>query len=232
MKKRIYLLIFIMSFALGGCSGLEMVESTGRAQSPILIIDPGHGGEDGGAVAGDGSKESEINLAVSLKIEELCGFLGLNSVMTRTSEKLDYPETADTIRKKKVADQKARIELINSMPNAVLISVHQNMYPSKSPAGAQALYSKNQGSKELAELLQDNFSTYLTSDNKRSAAQISGDIYLMKKAECTAVLVECGFISNPNELALLKDAEYQKKIASVIMSSYTQFISETGNFYG
>ncbi len=230
--KRLIILFLLLSMLTSGCSVRPSASKVSKTQETQLIIDPGHGGEDGGAVADDGSKESEINLAVALKMEAICGFLGVGSVMTRSSEVLDYPDSADTIRAKKIADQKARIALINSAPNVVLISVHQNTYPNAKPSGAQALYGKVEGSKELAELIQDNLALHIDANNKRSAAKISDDIYLMKKAECPAVLIECGFLSNPVELSMLKDAEYQMKLAAVFVASYTQFISEMGNTYG
>ncbi|MBR6654433.1 MAG: N-acetylmuramoyl-L-alanine amidase [Oscillospiraceae bacterium] len=230
--KRLIIFILLLTFAISGCTVFSSAKRVSKAQKPILIIDPGHGGEDGGAVAADGTKESEINLAVALKMEALCGFLGIDSIMTRESEILDYPKSANTIRAKKIADQKARIELINSTPNAVLISVHQNTYPNAKPSGGQALYGKADGSKELAELIQNNISLNIDADNNRGAAKISDDIYLMKKADCPAVLVECGFMSNPAELEMLKTEEYQTKLAAVFIASYTQFISETGNYYG
>ncbi len=230
--KRLIILVLFLSCAVSGCTVFSSAKRVSKAQEPLLIIDPGHGGEDGGAVGADGSKESEINLAVALKMDALCGFLGVESVMTRYSESLDYPKSATTIRAKKIADQKARIELINSTPNAVLISVHQNTYPSAKPSGGQALYGKVEGSQALAELIQSNITLSIDADNTRAAAKISDDIYLMKKAECPAVLVECGFMSNPTELELLKTEEYQTKLAAVFVASYTQFISETGNSYG
>ena len=230
--KRLIILVLLLSFAASGCTVFSSAKRVSKAQEPLLIIDPGHGGKDGGAVGADGSKESEINLAVAIKMEALCGFLGVESVMTRDSESLDYPKSATTIRAKKIADQKARIELINSTPNAVLISVHQNTYPSAKPSGGQALYGKAEGSQALAELIQSNITLSIDADNTRAAAKISDDIYLMKKAECPAVLVECGFMSNPTELELLKTEEYQAKLAAVFVASYTQFISETGNYYG
>lgn len=235
MKKRIFVLFILSVYAflmLSGCTRMTSVSALSTSRFSTLIIDAGHGGADGGAVAKDGSKESEINLAVAQKLDALSGLFGIHSIMTRTSEELDYPQGADSIRAKKVADQKARVELINSTPNAILISIHQNLYPSPSPSGAQALYSKTQGSKELAEMIQSSLVFCLDADNKRVASQISNDIYLMKSVDCPAVLVECGFISNPAELALLKDSGYQRKIASIIISSYTQFTSETGNSYG
>lgn len=230
--KRLIILVLLLSCVVSGCTVFSSAKRVSKAQESLLIIDPGHGGEDGGAVGADGSKESEINLAVALKMEALCVFLGVESVMTRYSESLDYPKSATTIRAKKIADQKARIELINSAPNAVLISVHQNTYPSAKPSGGQALYGKVEGSQALAELIQSNITLSIDADNTRAAAKISDDIYLMKKAECPAVLVECGFMSNPTELELLKTEEYQAKLAAVFVASYIQFISETGNSYG
>ncbi len=230
MKKIIILLLSIV--VLGGCKPLSYADEVYKAYDATLIIDPGHGGEDGGAVAADGSKESQINLDIALKMDALCDLLGCRSVMTRDSETLDYPESAHTIREKKVADQKMRVELINSVPNGILISVHQNTYPGGKPKGAQALYGTVYGSIELAEIIQSNITALIDKDNRRGAAKISDDIYLLKKANCPAVLVECGFISNEAELRLLKDSEYQLAIASVLVASYTQFISETGNLYG
>jgi len=230
--KKLIFLVLLLSCVVSGCNVFSYAKRVSKTQEPLLIIDPGHGGEDGGAVAADGTRESEINLAVALKMDALCGFLGIESTMTRESEVLDYPKSANTIRAKKIADQKARIELINSASNAVLISVHQNTYPNAKPSGGQALYGKADGSQKLAELIQNNMSLNIDYDNNRGAAKISDDIYLMKKAECPAVLIECGFMSNPAELELLKTEEYQAKLAAVFVASYIQFISETGNSYG
>lgn len=214
-----------------GCDS-SLTESALSPQASLIILDPGHGGADGGAVAADGSKESELNLSVALKAEMLLCFLGRECIMTRSSELIDYPDSAKTIRAKKIADQKARVKLINSYPSAVLISIHQNIYPSLSPKGAQALYGSTDGSSEFAELLQGYAALALGQDKNRGTAQISEDIYLMKMAECPAVLFECGFMSNPDELAQLKDEEYQKKLAAIIAAAGTQYTSETGNSYG
>ncbi len=185
-----------------------------------LIIDPGHGGEDGGAVSVTGAYESEINLAISLKLRDMMNFFGINTVMTRDSESIDYPDSADTIKAKKTADQKNRLELINSTPNSVLISIHQNQYTGPSPFGAQALYAPTDGSREFAETLQDNLISALNPENYRTAAQIQGSIYIMNNIRCPGVLVECGFLSNPTEEPLLRTKEYQLKTAAVIGASY------------
>ena len=120
----------------------------------VVVIDPGHGGEDGGAVSPSGVKESTLNLDIAEKLDLILAFYGVHTVMTRTSETLDYSESADTIREKKREDQNRRIDLIDSLDNAVVISIHQNNYPSAGPFGAQAFYAPTDGSKAFAEYLQ------------------------------------------------------------------------------
>jgi len=203
-----------------------------NTRTPCLVIDAGHGGADGGAVAADGTTESSINLAVAQKLEALCAFFGTQTVMTRSSETIDYPAEADTIRAKKNADQKARVALINSVPDAVLISIHQNMYPSASPHGAQVLYGTQSGSRELALLMQEKLLTLSDGNNLRTAEAVSKDIFLMRSVRCPAVLVECGFLSNPHECSLLKTEDYQRKLALILAASFFQYCSDTEDHYG
>lgn len=186
----------------------------------VLIIDAGHGGLDGGASSSDGMLESTINLAVARKLEFLSHLFGVKSVMTRTTDELDYPDSAKTVREKKNWDQKTRAELISSIPNAVLISIHQNTYPDPRPHGSQVLYGKVHGSQELGELTHNLLIEILNPENRRVAEPISDKIYLMRKAQCPAILVECGFLSNAQESALLADDEYQTKLAMVLLASY------------
>lgn len=192
------------------------------ASEHILIIDAGHGGADGGAVAADGTPESGINLAVAKKLEALSGLFAVRTLMTRSDEELDYPEGADSIAEMKRADQNARVRLINSVQNGVLISIHQNYYPDSRPSGAQALYSASEGSRELGELVHELLVENLSPGNRRVAAPADEDIYLMRSARCPAVLVECGFISNPGELEKLKTDEYQTELAAVLLTAYLQ----------
>lgn len=184
-----------------------------------VIIDAGHGGADGGAVSLSGVYESDLNLDISLRLEQVFAFMGIRTKMTRDTANIDYPPEAETIRAKKVYDQKTRVELINSIPNAVLISIHQNKYTSSSPSGAQILYNTNDGSDVLSVSIQDSLIT--ANCNVRPMAQISSDVYLMKNITCPAVLIECGFLSNPNDEALLLTEEYQLKLACGIVSGYT-----------
>lgn len=232
MKSIIIIFVLNAALLLCGCTGINTAESALSQHSSVLVLDPGHGGADGGAVAGDGTKESELNLQVAKKAEAICIFLGIECVLTRSSEELQYPDSASTIREKKLSDQKGRVALINSIPSGVLISIHQNIYPAVEPKGAQALYGAVDGSCRLAEYIVRNTELALGKDSARGSTKISDDIYLMKKAECPAVLLECGFLSNPEELLLLKNEDYQRRLAAIIVSAGAQFISETGNYYG
>lgn len=230
--KFLFFICLITVLLSNGCTPLQKAKESSAHGDLMLIIDAGHGGEDGGAVASDGTKESDLNLSVAKKTEAICGLLGYQSIMTREREDINYPKSATTIRAKKVADQKARVELINGTPNAVLLSIHQNVYPHSKPCGAQALFGKVDGSALFAELIQKNIAENVDQENRRNAAKISDDIYLMKKAQCPAVLVECGFMSNPDELKKLKSPEYQTKLAAVFVAAYIQFLSETEDYYG
>ena len=187
---------------------------------PVLMIDPGHGGEDGGAVAADGTLEAELNLAVAQKLYGLAAFCGVQTLMTRTGEHIDYPTDAATISARKTADQKQRVALINSIPNGILISIHQNWYPTSGPHGAQVLYARNPESEAFGTLMHAKLIESLDPENRRVAAPVSDDIYLMRNAQCPAVLIECGFLSNPEELSRLKENAYQTKLGMLMLSAF------------
>ena len=181
-------------------------------QKQVLILDAGHGGEDGGAVAPNGTVEADINLQIALRARAIAELTGIEVVMTRDSPEIAYPDNATTIAERKKADQHQRAELIRKTDNAVLISIHQNCYPDRKPSGAQ-----------LGTAMHDNLIAYLDPQNRRVAAPISDKIYLMREVNCPAVLVECGFLSNESECAKLKDSGYQTKLAAVIIASYLQY---------
>ena len=205
----------------------QRVEAVSAAPSAghILVIDAGHGGLDGGAVAADGMTESGVNLAIARKLEFIANFCGVKTVMTRTEDDLDYPEDADTVKAKKTWDQKRRAEIIRATPNAILISIHQNKYPDPRPNGSQVLYATSEGSRELGELTHSLLITSLAPENRRVAAPISETIYLLKNLNCPGILVECGFLSNPAEAALLADDGYRCKLALVLAAAYLNYTS-------
>ena len=227
--KYVFLSVLVFSLVLAMVS--VAVFSTRKAEIPAfslqnakneltLILDPGHGGEDGGAVSLSGAYESDINLAIALKLDQIMGLYGVNPVMTRNSNEIVYPKEAASAKAKKTADQKNRLELINSTKNAVLISIHQNQYSSGSPFGAQVLYADTEHSQEFAENVQELLISSLNPENYRKAVQISKDIYLLNHIHCPAILIECGFLSNPEEESLLKTEAYQLKIAATIAAGY------------
>ena len=196
----------------------------GASPAVTLVIDPGHGGLDGGAVSADGLRESEINLAIALKMNDLLRLFGICPIMTRTGEVLEYPENAVTIREKKVWDQKRRVALVNSCAAAILVSIHQNQYPDSRPSGVQVFYGREDGSEALGTLLHENLRSVFCPESRRVAAPISDSIFLMKHVTCPAALVECGFLSNPTEAKILADNGYQTALAAVLCASCLQYI--------
>ncbi len=205
-------------------SDFPSVFASGKSDGPVLVIDAGHGGEDGGAVSLSGVYESEINLDISQRMAALSGLTGIEFTMTRDSDDIEYPSELKSTSKRKKYDQKKRVELINGMSNAILISVHQNFYPHKSPHGPQSFYSDNEGSDSLAALIQDSMNMALYPENRRIAMPVADNVYLFKNVKCPAVLVECGFISNPEESSLLDTESYRLKIAAVLISSYLKYL--------
>ena len=214
--------VLLALFALAQQRAARTAAAEADSTPPVLVIDAGHGGADGGAVAPDGTLESRINLDIALRLEALARFWGAETAMTRTGEDIAYPADADSIAAKKVADQHARVGLVNNTPGAILLSIHQNIYPAASPHGIQVFYGQAAGSDELAKLVQENLTAQLCPGNRRVASPIDRDIYLMKKVSCTAILVECGFLSNPDDLQALESEGYRTQLAAVLLGSYLQ----------
>ncbi len=233
MKAHMFVLLTLAVLLASTLLCLHLVvQATVLAQQGLtFVIDAGHGGEDGGAVSEDGLSESSVNLAVARRTDALLGLCGLRSVMTRDSEEISYPPEADSIRKRKQADLEQRSTLVAAMPEAVLVSIHQNQYPSPGPRGVQVFYNDYDGSREFAVYAQELLLRGV-GGSERAASRISDSIYLMRKAECPAILVECGFLSNPGELALLKSETYQTKLAVCIAAACMGHAEELERLYG
>jgi len=197
-----------------------------------LIIDPGHGGADGGAVSLTGVEEDEINLAIALRLEALAALYGVPVQMTRRTADLDYPEDAVTIRAKKVADTRARVALINTTPNAVVISIHQNTYDGPGASGPQVLFAQTQASEAFAQIMQDALTAGLQLEHPRTPTRVPRGVFIMNHIDCPAILIECGFLSNPDEEALLRTETHQLKLAGILLAGYMQSIEllETRQF--
>lgn len=207
-------------------AGARSVSGIGGDTGPVLVIDAGHGGEDGGAVSADGLLESEVNLDIALRVRDLARFLGIPAVLTRDSQELDYPPDAKTTAARKKWDTRRRVEQVNAIPNAVLVSIHQNCYPASGPWGSQVLYGDSEDSRILGERLHEALVAQLAPENRRVAAPADKDIYLMSHVDCTAVLVECGFLSNPRESGLLATDSYRLKLAAVIAGAFYAYAED------
>lgn len=189
-----------------------------------LVIDAGHGGVDGGALGVDGSRESDINLAIALKLRAICDFTGCSSVMTRIDDSTQTKDTNYSEHKELVY----RTELASSIPNAVFMSIHQNCYPTAQPSGAQVIYSRNGVSEAFGRLTHENIIRLLDSQNRRVAEPDKNRLYVLSNLNCPAILVECGFVSNHSDITKLNDPSYQRSLALVLMGSYIQFVSSLG----
>lgn len=182
-----------------------------------VVIDPGHGGQDGGAVAGDGTEESRINLAISLQLEQLLRFAGVRTELTRREDVMVCDPGLETMRQRKVSDLHNRASFVNGVPNAVLLSIHQNSLPSSpSTRGAQVFWNRQEGAEELASSIQEALNGAVNARHEKKAAQVPSSVYLMKEITAPGVLVECGFLSNAAETEQLKDPAYQTKLAAAI----------------
>ena len=195
-------------------------ETFTRLPDQTLILDPGHGGEDGGAVSVSGAPESRINLTIAMQTDQLMGFFGVRTVLTRTGDLSIHDTEAETLREKKVSDLHNRVALINGTENATLISIHQNSAPDERIHGAQVFFGDEILSRPLAQTIQEAIRETLDPENHRRPQQAASSIYLMNHISCRAVLVECGFLSNPEEEQRLRDPAYQKKLAMVLAAGY------------
>ena len=172
---------------------------------PVIIIDAGHGGEDGGATAVDGTYEKDINLQIVLKVNEILSIFGYQTHLIRNTDKSIHT-TGNTIRQRKVSDIHNRADTMKLYENCIYLSIHQNKYEDSRIWGTQTFYSANYDeSREIAQLIQNAVTSQLQTNNKRQIKKSGTDIYVLYNATKPAVMVECGFVSNPNELSWLKD---------------------------
>lgn len=184
-----------------------------------IIIDAGHGYPDGGAVAADGTIESQLNLQISLLLEQKLSDLGYNCLLTRSDENGIYSE-GNSIHAKKVSDIRNRVSLANKNKNAFLISIHMNTYPSQNVRGIQVFYKSNTGfAKNVAEECQNAINLILQKDNPKVLKRVPPSIYLFKNIDNESILIECGFITNEQDLSLLKDENYRLKLVNTIAES-------------
>ncbi len=192
---------------------------------PRIIIDAGHGGMDGGAVGYNNIVEKDINLAIAEDLRDLFVISGFDVVMTRDSDCSIHDDGIIGTKNQKTSDMRNRLKIIDQNKDAIFLSIHQNKFTDPKYSGAQMFYSPNlPESEKLAAVMQRHFREMLQPENTREHKQSGRELFLLYKAQTPAVLVECGFLSNPQEAMNLIDPEYQKKVAFVIYSSVMEFL--------
>lgn len=219
--------LLMIAVLLAWTTGGQVVQAVAQSRSArTLVIDAGHGGFDGGAIGSNGTTEQDINLSIAKRVQLLASFFGVQTALTREdTNALDY-DPSRPVRENKISDIKAREQIVEQTANPVFLSIHLNKFSDAQYHGAQVFYSTNHaGGCALAELLQDALITGCDPDNTRQAKPADQSIYLMKVLDCPAVIVECGFLSNPAEEELLGNPEYHKKLATSIVTGYLRYES-------
>ncbi|MDE7172140.1 MAG: N-acetylmuramoyl-L-alanine amidase [Oscillospiraceae bacterium] len=225
MKRDMLLLLLCLCVLCGvswlGSSRPKSVAATASVGGQwTLILDAGHGGEDGGASTAAGDKESDINLAIVQKTQALMIFLGVEPRLSRETDISLHSGGAETIRQKKVSDLKNRVALVESTQGAILLSVHQNHFTDSRYSGSQVFFNSDDISRQWGESTQEVLRQILSPGNDRKAKPMPDGIYLFDHISCPAILVECGFLSNGEEAALLLTGAYQRKIAIALAGAY------------
>ena len=196
-----------------------------------VIVDAGHGGEDGGAIGKSGALEKDVNLQFALKVNEYLSFFGINTCMARTEDKSIGDESLSTIHERKVSDIRARLALMDMFENSIYLSIHQNEFTQSYVHGTQVFYSPNsEESKRLATVIQKTVCSLTQPDNTKVPKESGTNIYVLYNATKPACLCECGFMSNPEEEKLLLSEDYQRKFSLALSFSVLNYlIAEENN---
>lgn len=209
------LTVFFLILSVGIYNSADTQPQT-EPYRDILVIDAGHGGMDGGAVGTTGLLEKDINLKVALYLKELAEAYGKKVIMTRETDTSLHTTDSAKIRNQKRSDLENRRKILQENPNGIFVSIHMNKFEQQSVKGSQVFYADNEISRILAENIQTSLREGLNDGNKRVAKPAPESLYIFKGCTSAAVVVECGFVSNPEEEKLLAAEEYQKKLAECI----------------
>lgn len=224
----ILLAVALFFFAAGKVKNGITVSSV-RPDSPVIVIDPGHGGMDGGAIGSGGTVEKDLNLDISLRLRDFLAVSGFRVVMTRDSDVAIYDDGVKGTREQKKSDMHNRLKIMEDIPGAIVLSIHQNQFTQSRYSGAQMFYGRNNPmSQKLAGSIQSSFKNLLQPDNKREIKPGGKDLYLLWQCENPIVLVECGFISNPEECQKLQDPEYQREAAFAVLAGLLDTLAAQG----
>ena len=223
----IFFIIFIASYIQQEFSRVESANAEKSQKSPTIVIDAGHGGEDGGT-SGGGVVEKDLNLSIAKDLADMLRAAGFEVVLTREDDRLLYDPLSDYKGRKKQLDLAERLRIGESIEDAVFVSIHMNAFPIEKYSGLQVYYSsKNDSSLTLANEIQTTVKEYLQIDNTRQEKSAGAEIFVLDRTQIPAILIECGFLSNNEECVKLSDTEYQKKLALTIFLAISKYIDQT-----
>ena len=217
----LFISVYIVKESSGG--ELYVAAAAGDSQEKVVIIDPGHGGEDSGTVGVNGVYEKDLNLEIAMQIGELLTERGYVVIYTRTDDRLLYGEAGNIVGMKKIYDLKNRCLVSAEYPDAIFLSIHMNSFGESKYSGLQVYYSTgNPESARLADAIQTEVRETVQPQNNRGT-KLGKDLYLMENIDNVAVLVECGFLSNPEECQKLSEKEYQKQLSFAIVCAIIEY---------
>lgn len=233
MKKKYFTVVFLALVLLASflttdqsvrvMKNVFLPEETGEEKQLVVVIDPGHGGRDPGKVGVNKALEKDINLSIAKRLKDLLELNDIKVIMTREE---DIGLYSGTEASKKTADLSKRVEIIHNSNADLAISIHQNSFTSPEIKGAQVFYhTKSEQGKQLALIVQEQLKTTMADGNHRKAKS-NNDYFMLRKTQCPFIIVECGYLSNPREAALLLEEDYQEKLAWAIHLGVIQYINE------
>ena len=218
-KKRLIILSIFFLFSISMCFINLLIEPEVKetvalpVSNKVIVVDAGHGNPDGGAVSKNGVSESDINLKIALKLQNLLEQSGATVILTRSDENGIYDVDKTTLKQKKISDIKNRVKIGNSSSADIFISIHLNKIPEEQYSGWQTFYKKNnEEGKKLSTEIQSNLTEAIQKENNRVAKEID-NVYIVKNVEIPLTIVECGFLSNTEEEKELQEDNYQNRLA-------------------
>ena len=224
-KRQMLFLLLILVFlsAVFALMGKKQETAALSANITTLVIDPGHGGIDSGALGADGTRESDINLAIALKLRAVAELYGQENTLIRQ----DDSTKCDTEDYSEHRDLECRTALVCAARDPVYVSIHQNHFPTAQAGGAQVIYASGAESETLGRIMHQNIINALYPHSRRVAEPATKKLYILSHLQCPAILVECGFVSNPSDLENLKRPTFQTSLAALMMASYLQYLQNT-----
>lgn len=193
-----------------------------------IVLDAGHGGLDSGCSSAEGIEEKNINLSVMLKVKDLCELYGYNVEVTRDTDKSIHDKGVEGIRNQKLSDMDNRLEIFNKHSNALCVSIHQNTFTDPQYSGGQMFYSDTHPDNEkIANIMRDKFREYIQPENNRELKLCGNELFLCYYCKNPTLMIECGFLSNPEEAAKLNSPDYQNQLAFTIFAGINEYLCNT-----